>query len=166
VSSRVAYVGQQRVRECAIAGVWVVAMLGLLQLAFAAPDSAALPRRAAPAGTASAPLCHGKARRLRPEQVSFSFSCGESEDVTAFVVRANRTLHSVYDPSFAFGCERSTSRSFTCEDVHSGAGPEGSGVAFVSEPLCRRGAHLVLRITPSLNFEARSLEAFTLKGPC
>jgi hypothetical protein len=141
-------------------------MLGVLLFGFAVPDGSALPHRAAPAGKASAPLCQGKARRLRPGHVSFSFSCGESEDVTAFVVRANRTLHSVYDPSFAFGCERSTSRSFACEDIHSGAGPEGLGVASVSEPLCHRGAHLVLRITPTLNFEAQSLTAFTLKGPC
>jgi hypothetical protein len=166
VSSRLAHVGQPRFRECAIAGVWVLAMAGVLLLGLAVPDGSALPRRAAPAGTASAPLCHGKARRERPGHVSFSFSCGESEDVTAFVVQANRTLHSVYDPSFAFGCERSTSRSFACEDIHSGAGSEGFGVASVSEPLCHRGARLVLRITPSLNFEARSLKAFTLKGPC
>jgi hypothetical protein len=166
MSSRVGYVRQPRFRECAIARLWVVAMLGVLLLAFAVPDGSALPHRAAPAGTASASLCHGKVRRLRPGHVSFSFSCGESEDITAFVVRANRTLHSVYDPSFAFGCERSTPRSFACEDIHSGAGPEGLGVASVSEPLCHRGDHLVLRIAPSLNFEARSLKAFTLKGPC
>ena len=86
--------------------------------------------------------------------------------MTAFLVRANRTLHSVYDPSYAFGCERSTSRSFDCADIHSGAGPEGSGVASVSEPARRRGAHLVLRVTPTLDFEARPLGAFTLKGPC
>ncbi len=141
-------------------------MLGALLLGFAVPDGWALPRRAARAGNASAPLCQGQARRQRPGHVSFSFSCGESEDVTAFVVRANRTLHSVYDPSFAFGCKRRTLRSFVCEDIHSGAGPEGLGVASVSEPLCHRGAHLVLRIIPSLNFEARSLGAFTLKGPC
>jgi hypothetical protein len=141
-------------------------MVGALLLGFAVPDGSALARRAAPARTAIAPPCRGKARRLRPGRVSFSFSCGESEDVTAFVVQANRTLHLVYDPSFAFGCERSTSRSFTCQDIHSGAGPEGLGVASVSEPLCHRGAHLVLRITPSLNFEAGSLKAFTLKGPC
>jgi len=98
--------------------------------------------------------------------VSFSFSCGEDEDVTAFVVRANRALHSVYDPSYAFGCERSTSRSFDCTDIHSGAGPEGSGVASVSEPLCHRGAHLILRVTPTLNFEEVSRATFTLRGPC
>jgi hypothetical protein len=166
VSLRVAYVGGPRFRECTTAGVWVLASVGVLLLGFAVPDSSALPHRAAPAGKASAPLCQGKARRLRPGHVGFSFSCGEGEDVTAFVVRANRTLHSVYDPSFAFGCERSTSRSFDCADIHSGAGPEGSGVATVSEPLCHRGAHLVLRVTPTLNFEAQSLTAFTLKGPC
>ena len=141
-------------------------MLGVLLLGFAVPDSSALQHRAAPAGMASAPLCHGKARRLRPRHVSFSFSCGESEDVTAFVVRANRALHSVYDPSYVFGCERSTSRSFDCADIHSGAGPEGSGVASVSEPLCHRGAHLILRVTPTLNFEEVSRATFTLRGPC
>ena len=166
MSLRVGYVGQPRFRECTIARVWVVAMLGVLMLGFAVPDGSALPHRAASAGKTSARPCHGKARRLRPGHVSFAFSCGASEDVTAFVVRANRMLHSVYDPSFAFGCERSTSRSFACEDIHSGAGPEGLGVASVSEPLCHRGAHLVLLITPTLNFEAQSLAAFTLKGPC
>lgn len=97
--------------------------------------------------------------------MSLSFSC-EGEDVTAFDVQANRALHSVYDPSYAFGCERSTSRSFFCEDIHSGAGSVGSGVATVSEPLCHPGAHLILRITPALNFEAPSRTAFTLRGPC
>jgi len=144
----------------------VVALLGVLLLGFAVPDGSALPHRVAPAGKASAPLCQGKVRRLRPGRVSFSFSCGESEDVTAFVVKANRTLHSVYDPSYAFGCERSTSRSFDCEDIHSGAGPDGSGVATVTEPLCHRGAHLLLRVTPSLNFEEPYRPTFTLKGPC
>jgi hypothetical protein len=138
--------------------------LGVLLLGFTIPASSALPYRAGPVGKTSAPLCQGKVRRLRPGHVSFSFSCGE--DVTAFVVRANRTLHSVYDPSYAFGCERSTSRSFDCGDIHSGAGPQGSGVATVSEPLCHRGAHLVLRVTPTLNFEETSLTAFTLNGPC
>jgi hypothetical protein len=138
----------------------------VLLLGFTIPDSSAVPRRAGPVGKTSAPLCQGKVRRLRPGHVSFSFSCGENEDVTAFVVRANRTLHSVYDPSYAFGCERSTSRSFDCGDIHSGAGPQGSGVATVSEPLCHRGAHLVLRVTPTLNFEETSLTAFTLNGPC
>jgi hypothetical protein len=167
VRLRVGYVSEPHFRERASAGAWVVAMLALLLLGFAVPDSSALlPHGGAPAGKASAPLCRGSARRLRPGHVSLSFSCGESEDVTAFVVRANRTLHSIYDPSYAFGCERSTSRSFDCEDIHSGAGPEGSGVAIVSEPLCRRGAQLVLRVTPTLNFETQSRAAFTLKGPC
>ncbi|MGA2320912.1 MAG: hypothetical protein ABSG95_09250 [Solirubrobacteraceae bacterium] len=165
MSLRVGYVGEPRFRERTIARAWVVASLGVLLLGFAVPDSSAVPRRAAPAGKASAPLCQGKARRPRPGHVSFSFSC-QDEDVTAFVVQANRTLHSVYDPSYAFGCERSTSRSFDCGDIHSGAGPEGSGVASVSEPLCHRGAHLVLRVTPTLNFETQSRTTFTLKGPC
>jgi len=160
-----AHVGRLRLRHRTTAGARVFAALVVL-LGFAVPDSSALPPRTSPAGTAGAPRCRGKARRSRPGLVSFSFSCGEGEDVTGFVVRANRTLHSVYDPSFAFGCERHTSRSFTCEDIHSGAGPEGFGVVLVSEPLCHRGAHLLLRVTPSVNFEARFLDAFTLKGPC
>ena len=138
----------------------------MLLLGFAVPDSSALPHRAVPAGKASAPLCKGQAKRLRPGHVSFWFRCGEGEDVTAFVVRANHALHSVYDPSYAFGCERSTSRSFDCADIHSGAGPEGSGVVSVSEPLCHRGAHLILRVTPTLNFEQVSRATFTLRGPC
>ena len=151
--------------------VWVVALLGVFLLGvfllgFAVPYSSAGPPRVAPAGKASAPLCQGKVRRLRPGHVSFWFSCGESNDVTAFVLKADRTLHSVYDPSYAFGCERSTSRSFDCEDIHSGAGPDGSGVATVSEPLCHRGAHLVLGVTPTVNFEELSRATFTLKGPC
>jgi len=166
VSLRVGCVGQPRFRDRTTAGFWVVVSLGVLLVGFAVPDGSAAPHRAAPAGKASVPLCQGRARRLRPGRVSFSFGCGETEDVTAFVVRANRTLHSVYDPSYAFGCERSTSRSFDCEDIHSGAGPEGSGVASVSEPLCHRGAHLVLRVTPTLNFEEISRATFTLRGPC
>jgi len=66
----------------------------------------------------------------------------------------------------AFGCERRTGRSFDCEDIHSGAGQVGSGIAIVSEPLCHRGARLVLRITAMLDFEARSRGTFTLSGPC
>jgi hypothetical protein len=142
-----------------------VASLGVLLLGFAAAHSSAQPERAARAGEASTPLCQGRARRLRPGQVIFSFSC-DGEDVTAFDVQANRALRVVKDPSFAFGCERRTSRSFDCEDIHSGAGEVGSGVATVSEPLCHPGAHLLLRITPALDFEAPSHTAFTLKGPC
>ncbi|HME01702.1 MAG TPA: hypothetical protein VKG38_01555 [Solirubrobacteraceae bacterium] len=149
-----------------IARVWVIALLGVLLLGFRVSDSSALPDGPAHASSASTQACHGKAGRLRSGHVGFSFSCGESEDVTGFVVRANRTLHSVYDPSYAFGCQRSTTRSFDCEDIHSGAGPEGSGVASVSEPLCHAHAHLVLWVTPTLNFEAQSLPTFTLKGPC
>jgi hypothetical protein len=145
--------------------VWASTSLGVLLLGFAVADSSALPHRAAPAGKASASLCRGKAKRLRPAHVSFSFECG-NEDVTAFVVQANRPLHFVYDPSSAFDCERKTSRSFSCEDIHSGAGSEGSGVATVSEPFCHRSAHLVLRITPALNFESTFRTAFTLRGPC
>jgi hypothetical protein len=145
--------------------VWASTSLGVLLLGFAVADSSALPHRAAPAGKASASLCRGKAKRLRPAHVSFSFECG-NEDVTAFVVQANRPLHFVYDPSSAFDCERKTSRSFSCEDIHSGASSEGSGVATVSEPFCHRGTHLVLRITPALNFESTFRTAFTLRGPC
>jgi len=144
---------------------WVVPSLGVLLLGFAVAHSSALPNNAALANKASVPLCRGKAKRVRPAHISFSFECG-NEDVTAFRVQANRPLHFVYDPSYAFGCERKTSRSFSCEDIHSGAGSVGSGLATVSEPFCRRGAHLVLRITPALNFESAFRTAFTLKGPC
>jgi len=103
---------------------------------------------------------------VRPGHVSFSFSC-ESE-VSAFEIQANRALHSVYDPSYVFGCERSTSRSFSCEDMHTGAEEGGSGIATVSEPLCHSGAHLVLRVTPTFDFEGQGppRPTFTLKGPC
>jgi hypothetical protein len=144
---------------------WAVASVAVLSLGFLVSVGASFPRRATAAGTTTAPVCRGRAKRLRPGQVGFSFSC-EAEDVTAFVVKANRALHSVYDPSFAFGCERDTSRSFVCTDIHSGAGSEGSGIAVVSEPLCHRGAHLTLRVTPSLNFEAQSNPTLTLRGPC
>ncbi len=144
----------------------MIGLLGVLLLGLTAPNSSALLHGAARASDTSAPICHGKARRLRPGHVGFSFNCGESEDVTGFVLQANRSLHSVYDPSLAFGCERSTSVSFDCEDIHSGAGPEGLGVASVSEPLCRPHAHLSLRVTPTLNFEPSSLPTFTLRGPC
>jgi hypothetical protein len=126
------------------------------------PALAATP---ASSGKTPAPLCRGRATRLLPGHISFSFSCA-GEDVTAFDLRANRALHSVYDPSYAFGCERRTYRSFSCEDIHSGAGSEGFGVATVSEPLCHPGAHLVVRVTPTLDFEAQSSTPFTLRGPC
>jgi hypothetical protein len=144
---------------------WPVASLGALVLGLAAPGSYGRPPRAVHAGKVSAPLCRGGFRRLRPRHVSFSFSCG-NEDVTGFDLQANRALHSVYDPVLAFECQRRTSRSFDCEDIHSGAGPVGSGVATVSEPLCHRGPHLALRVTPLLNFEGQPRPTFTLKGPC
>jgi len=118
---------------------------------------------AAPAG-AAAPPCRGKVRRVGPGRLSFSFTC--EGDVSGFEIRANRALHSVYDPLEAFGCERATYRSFSCNDIHSGASETGSGIAIVSEPLCARGAHLVLRVTATLNFEGPPTPAFTLKGPC
>ncbi|MFI4984540.1 MAG: hypothetical protein ACHQAV_00960 [Solirubrobacterales bacterium] len=145
--------------------VWTVASLGLLLLGFAVTDTLALPSRADLAGKAGAPLCRGKAGRLRPGHIGFSFEC-KGEDVTGFEVQANRALHFLYDPSSAFDCERRTWRSFSCEDIHSGASSVGSGVATVSEPFCHGGARLVLRITPALNFEARFRKAFLLRGPC
>jgi hypothetical protein len=96
--------------------------------------------------------------------VSISFTY--DRDVTFFEIRANRALRSFEEPIEAFGCERATSRSFRCEDIHSGAAEEGNGVAIVSEPLCRRGAHLVLRIVPGFDFERPTGVIFTLKGPC
>ena len=141
----------------------VLAIAAALLLGSAAPDGSAIPRKT---GKASTPRCGGEARRLRPGHVGFSFNCGETQDVTSFVLQANRTLHSVYDPSFAFSCQRSTARSFDCGDIHSGAGPEGSGVASISGPLCGHGTDVVLRVTPTINFDTRSLAAFTLKGPC
>jgi hypothetical protein len=144
---------------------WAVVSLGVLLLGFAVTDGSALTHRIAPAGKASAPLCRGNAKRVRPAHVSFSFECG-NEDVTAFKVQANRALHFVYDPSYAFDCERKTSRSFSCEDIHSGASSVGSGLDTVSEPLCHPSAHLILRITPALNFGSTFRTAFTLKGPC
>lgn len=111
-------------------------------------------------------MCHGRAKRLRYGYVGFSFTCGESEDVTGFVLRANRTLHLVEDPTEAFGCERRTSRAFACEDIHSGAGSVGSGVISASEPYCRPHEHLVLRVSPSLNFEGPAIGTFVLRGPC
>jgi hypothetical protein len=139
-------------------------LAGVFLLGFVAAHSSALPRNAI-AAKAGAPLCAGKVKRVRPAHVSFSFECG-NEDVTAFKVQANRALRFVYDPSYAFDCERRTSRSFSCEDIHSGASSVGSGLATVSEPLCRPGAHLILRITPALNFESTFRTALTLRGPC
>jgi hypothetical protein len=80
------------------ATAWALASLGVLLLGFAVANSSALPHRTAPAGNASAPLCKGNAKRLRPAHVSFSFECG-NEDVTAFKVQANRALHFLYDPN-------------------------------------------------------------------
>ena len=102
-----------------------VASLCVSLLGFAVADSSGLPRKAS-AHKASAPACQGKARRMRPAHVSFSFSC--EGDVSAFDIQANRALHSVDDPSYVFGCERRTSRSSYCEDIHSGAEEGGSGV--------------------------------------
>ncbi len=143
----------------------VLAVLGMSLLGLAVPPGSALPYRVARAENATAPLCAGNVRRVARGRVSFSFSCG-NEDVTGFEVRANRTLRYVYDPSYAFDCGRRTSRAFDCGDIHSGAGSVGSGLATVSEPLCHPRAHLLLRITPTLNFESRSRPAFTLRGPC
>jgi hypothetical protein len=173
--------GASRTRASVTARAWSVASLAALLLAFAAtagygygygPPTAglsaehtSLPTAGLSAGTANTPVCHGSFRRVRPRHVSFSFSC-ENEDVTGFALQANRALHSVYDPVFAFGCERRTARSFDCEDIHSGAGSVGSGLATVTEPLCHGGPHLVLRVTPFLNFEDRPRPIFTLKGPC
>jgi hypothetical protein len=142
-----------------------LASLAVSFLGLSAPGGSALAHKAARAGKATAPLCGGNVRRVARGRVSFSFSCG-NEDVTAFEVRANRALHYVYDPSYAFDCGRRASRAFDCEDIHSGAGSVGSGVATVSEPLCHPRAHLLLRVTPTLNFESRSRPAFTLRGPC
>jgi hypothetical protein len=142
----------------------VLASLGVSLLCFAVPEGSAVPDRPR-AGKAAAPLCQGSARRAARGRVNFSFSCS-NEDVTGFEVRANRTLHNVYDPNYAFGCGRGSSRVFYCSDIHSGAGSVGSGVATVTEPLCHPGAHLALRITPALNFESRPRPAFTLRGPC
>jgi hypothetical protein len=144
---------------------WALVLIGVFLLGFAVTDSSALPHRATLASKASAPLCRGKAKRVRSAHVSFSFECG-NEDVTAFRVQANRPLHFVYDPNYAFECERKTPRSFSCEDIHSGASSVGSGLATVSEPLCHPGAHLVLRVTPALNFESTFRTTFTLRGPC
>lgn len=141
----------------------VLTIAAALLVGSAGSDSSALPHRT---GKASTRRCGGQARRLRPGHVGFSFNCGETQDVTSFVLQANRTLHFVYDPSFAFSCQRSAARSFDCGDIHSGAGPEGSGVASVSEPLCGRGTDLVLWVIPTINFDTRFLAAFTLKGPC
>jgi hypothetical protein len=141
------------------------ASLGVSALALAVPRVMALPAGAALAGKATAQQCGGSAKRVARGRVSFSFSCG-NQDVTGFEVRANRALHQVYDPSAAFECGRRSSRAFDCGDIHSGAGPIGSGVATVSEPLCRPRAHLLIRITPTLDFESRSRPAFMLRGPC
>ena len=116
------------------------------------------------ADTRQAAPCAGTARRVRSGRVKISFTC--DGDVTWFEIKANRALRAFEEPSSAFGCERATSRSFRCEDIHSGAAPDGGGIATVSEPLCRRGSHLVLRITPALDFEPPTGMTFTLKGPC
>jgi hypothetical protein len=99
-----------------IVTVWACVLL----LGFAVAHSSALPNNAVLASKASVPLCRGKAKRVRPAHVSFSFECG-NEDVTAFRVQANRALHFVYDPNSAFDCLRRTSKSFSCGDIHSGA---------------------------------------------
>jgi hypothetical protein len=144
---------------------WSAASLAALALGVPVADSSGVALGAVHADEANAPFCHGSFKRVRPRHVGFSFSC-ENEDVTGFELQANRTLSFVYDPVLAFECQRKTGRSFVCEDIHSGAGPVGSGIATVSEPLCHRGAHLMLRITPFLNFENRPRPSVTLKGPC
>jgi hypothetical protein len=148
-----------------ITKVRIAAPLGLVLLGFAATGSFARPSAGSRARAAGAPLCRGNAARSRPGHISFSFECG-GEDVTGFELQANRAIHFLYDPTYAFGCERRTSRSFSCEDIHSGAGSVGSGLAAVSEPFCHRGPRLALRVTPALNFESRFRKAFTLRGPC
>jgi hypothetical protein len=141
--------------------------VAVLAIAVAGLGASGGPARAHPTAhiskTGAAP-CKGRARRIRFRHVSISFTC--DNDVTGFEIRANRALRSFEEPNAAFGCDRATSRSFRCEDIHSGAAPEGNGVAIVSEPLCRRGAHLVLRISPAFDFERPTGVSFTLKGPC
>lgn len=129
-------------------------------LALSCAHAAAAPSEQLP----SSASCQGHVRRVRPGHLSFSFSC--DEEVSSFEIQANRVLHSVFDPSYVFGCARNTSRSFSCVDEHSGAEEGGSGIATVSEPLCKRGAHLLLRVTPTLDFEVQSHPTFMLKGPC
>lgn len=108
--------------------------------------------------------CEGRARRVRAGHVRISFTC--DGDVTWFEISANRALRSFQEPASAFGCERASSRSFRCQDIHSGAAPEGGGIATVAEPLCAHGAHLVLHVEPALEFEQPTGAAFVLKGPC
>jgi len=152
-------------RNPRLASAVLAGALASAQLGVGVSSGATTQQARAHARTAASPTCRGRARRVRPGKVSISFACG-GEDVTGFTVQANRTLHYLYDPSYAFGCERTGSRSYSCSDIHSGAGSQGSALATVSEPLCKRGAHLYLRITPALNFEEPSLPSFTLKGPC
>jgi hypothetical protein len=95
---------------------------------------------------------------VRAGEVAFSFHC--PEDVLGFVIDANHALHAVSDDPVVFECQRETSRSFYCSDVHSAGPPGGSGVITLSEPLCRRGSRLMLHIGPSES------PAFTLEGPC
>jgi len=108
--------------------------------------------------------CEGSARRVRARHVRISFTC--DEDVTWFEISANRTLHGFEEPESAFGCERASARSFRCQDIHSGAAPEGGGIATVDEPLCAHGARLTLRVTPAFDFEQPTGFAFRLRGPC
>lgn len=150
-----------------------VMCLGLIGAALGFGGAPAGARHTSPRGSRAshgktdarhAPPCEGTARRVRAGRVRVSFSC--DDDVTWFEIRADRALRAFEEPDAAFGCERATSRSFRCEDIHSGAGPEGGGIVTVSEPLCRRGSRLVLRVTPALNFERPTGAGFTLKGPC
>src|ERR1700677_1277320 len=100
---RVGCVGELHSLRRTTASVCVIATLGMPALQLAVPGSLAESQAATPARSAGAPRCQGRARHSGPGHVSFSFSCGEQEDVTGFVVQANRALHSVEDPSFAFG---------------------------------------------------------------
>ena len=122
---------------------------------------------AAARGEASAATihgCHGSAH-ARHGVVRFSFSCGAEASISSFRVSTNLPLANVYEPESVFGCERSSARSFACEDEHSGIPGEGAGRIKLRGPICPPGHPLRVQIRASNPEEGRS-KPFTLKGPC
>lgn len=159
-SAKVAHRGSAQ-RRAALCHAWLGAIALLSMCAPSGALGASGHSRASAQPTAP---CAGTARRVRARHVRISFTC--EEDVTWFEISANRALRAFEEPEAAYGCERASSRSFRCEDIHSGTTAEGIGIATVAEPLCPRGARLVLRIKPAFDFEQPTGLQFTLRGPC
>lgn len=112
-------------------------------------------------------LCSGRLLGRGGERVSLTFSCG-GEEVTSFEATSSRPIRAVEEPQEVFGCELKGALSFSCEDLHAGAGTGGQATLTLSTAPCPGGG-VRLRITPTLDFgtgEGPSPAPFTLALAC